>query len=168
MLDVISLETPQRKWASSRLQGRTSWIFPSCGRCSPLTMGTTGTRSGGLRKGQSPCELHGGLSEFLSLRCRGLRTCVEWVSEPEDSSPVLTWKLGYFWSFPRGVIPRLEWGLARALSSRAVAAASRFPSRGSRDLWLSLETFPRGFPTGLSHEAFPQGCPTCHLGLSRS
>ena len=40
---------------------------------------------------------------------------------------------------------------ARALSSRAVAAVSRFPSRGSRDLWLSLEAFPQGFPTGLSH-----------------
>ena len=26
---VISLETPQRKWASSRLEGRTSWIFSS-------------------------------------------------------------------------------------------------------------------------------------------
>ena len=32
-----------------------------------------------------------------------------------------------------------------------VADVSRFPSRGSRDLWLSLEAFPRGFPTGLSH-----------------
>ena len=50
-----------------------------------------------------------------------------------------------------GVSPRLEWGHARALSSRAVAAVSRFPSRGSRDLWLSLKAFPRGFPTGLSH-----------------
>ena len=29
MLDVISLETPQRKSASSRLEGRTSWIFSS-------------------------------------------------------------------------------------------------------------------------------------------
>ena len=33
-------------------------------------------------------------------------------------------------------------GDARALSSRAVAAVSRFPSRGSRVLWLSLEAFP--------------------------
>ena len=32
-LGVISLEKPQRKWASSRLEGRTSWIFSSCGRC---------------------------------------------------------------------------------------------------------------------------------------
>ena len=120
-------------------------------RCSRLTTGTSGTRSGGLRKGQSPCELLGGLSGFLSRRCRGLRPCVEWVKEPEDSSPVLKWILGYFWSLPRGVSPRLEWGYARAISFRAEAAVSRFLWRGSRDLWLSREAFPRGFPTGLSH-----------------
>ena len=89
-LGVISLETPQRKWASSRLEGRTSWIFSSCGPCSQHTTGTSGTRSGGLRKGQSPCELFGGLSGFLSRRCRGLRSCVVPVPEPEHSSPVLT------------------------------------------------------------------------------
>ena len=155
-LGVISLETPQRKWASSRLEGRSSWMYSSCGRCSRLTTGTSGTRSGGLRKGQSPCELLGGLSAFLSRRYRGLKTCVESVLEPEDFSPVLTWIVGYFWSLPRGVSPRLEWGLARALSSRAVAAVSRFPSRGSRDLWLCLEAFPRGFPTRLSHRPVPR------------
>ena len=151
MLDVISLQMPQRKWASSCLYGRTSCIFSSCGRCSRLTTGTSGTRSGGLKKGQSPCELLGGLSGFLSRRCRSLRPCLESVPEREDSSPVLTWILGYFWSLPRGGSPRLEWGHARAHYSRAVAAVSRFPSRGSRDLRLSLEAFPRGFPTGLSH-----------------
>ena len=155
-LDVISLEKPQRKWASSRLEGRTSWIFSSCGRCSRLTTGTSGTRSCSLRKGQTPCELLGGLSGYPSHRCRGLRHCVESVPEPEDSSPVLTWILGYFWSLPRRVCPRLEWGHARALSSRAVAAVSRFPSRGSRDLWLSKEAFPRGFPTRLYHSAVPR------------
>ena len=151
-----SLETPQQKWASSRLEGRTCWIFSSCGRCSRLTTGTPGTRSGGLSKGQFPCELHGILSGFLSLRCRGLRSCVESLPEPEDCSPVLTWILGYFWSLPRGVSPQLEWGHARALPSQAVAAVSRVPSRGSRDLWLSLEAFPRGFPTRLSHRAVPR------------
>ena len=40
---------------------------------------------------------------------------------------------------------RLEWGHARALSSRAVAAVSRFPSRGSMDLRLSLEAFHEAF-----------------------
>ena len=156
MLDVISLETPQRKWASSRLEGRTSWIFSSCGKCSRLMTGTSGTRSGGLRKGQSPCELVGSFSGLLSCRCRSLRPCVESVPEPEDSSPVLTWNLGDFWCLPRGVCPRLEWGHARALSFRAVAAVSRFPSRGSRDLCLSLEALPRGFPTRLSHRSVPR------------
>ena len=150
---MISLQTPQGKRASSRLQGRTSWILPSCGRCSRLTMGTSWTRSGDLRKGQSPCELLEGLSLFLSHRCQGLRPCVESGPEPEDSSPGLTCILGYIWILPRGVSPRLEWGHARALSSRAVAAVSRFPSRGSRDLWLSLQAFPGGFPTRLSHRA---------------
>ena len=152
---MISLETSQQKWSSSRLKGRTSWIFSSCSRCYGLRTGNSGTRSGGLRKGQSPCKLHGDLSGFLSLRCRGLRPCVESVPETEDSSPVLTWILEYFWSLPRGVSPCLEWGHARALSSRAAAAVSRFPSRGSRDLWLYLE-------------AFSKGCPTCHRGVSRS
>ena len=151
-----SLETPQGKWASSRLEGRTSWIFSSCGRCSRLTNGTSGTRSSRLRKGLSPCELLGGLSGFLSRRCRGLRSCVETVPEPEHSSLVLTWILGYFWSLPKGGSPRLEWGPARALSSRAVAAVSCLPSRGSRGLWLSLEAFPRGFPRMFSHRAVPR------------
>ena len=163
---MISLESPLRKWASSRLEGRTSWIFSSCGRCSRLMTWTSGTRSGGLTKGQSPCELLGGLSGFLFHRCRGLIPCVESVPEPEDSSPLLTWILGYFWSLPWGVSPRLELGLARVLSSRAAAAVSRFPSRGSRDLWLSLEAFPEGFPRKLSHSAVPRP-PWCEsiLGL---
>ena len=159
---MISLESPQRKWASSRLEGRTSWIFSTCVRCSRLTTGTTGTPFGDLRKRQSPCELLGSLSGFLSRRCRGLRPCVESVPEPEHSSPVLTWIMGYFWSLLSGVSPCLEWGHAHAISSRAVAAVSRFPSRGSRDQGISLEAFPRGFPTGMSH--VPPWCESI-LGL---
>ena len=154
---MFSLETPQRKWASSRLQWRTSWIFSSCGRCSRLTTGTSGTRSGGLRKGQSPCELLGGLSGFLSRRCRCLRPCVETMPEPDDSSPVPTWILGYFWSLPRGVSPRLEWGhrcdfLPNSSSSVTLPFA-----------WIKGSVaFPRGFPTGLSH--VPPWCESI-LGL---
>ena len=44
----------------------------------------------------------------------GPKICVQSVLEPEYSSPVLTWILGYFFSLPRGVSPRLEWGHARA------------------------------------------------------
>ena len=85
----------------------------------------------------------------------GHKILLDSVPEPEDSSTVLTWILGYFWCLLRGVSPRLEWGHARALSSRAVAVVSRFPLRGSRDQGLSLE-------------AFPQGCPTCHRGVRQS
>ena len=153
---MISLETPERKWASSRLEGRTSWIFSSCSTCSRLTTGTLGIPSGGFRKGQSPCELLEGLSLFLFRRCQGLRPCVELGLEPEDSSPVLTWIFGYFWSLSWGVSAHLVWGHARELSSRTVAAVSHFLSRGSRDQWLSLEAFPRGFPGRLFHRSVPR------------
>ena len=160
---MISIEKPHRKWASSRLEGKTSWIFSSCGRCSRLTTGPSGTRSGGLRKGPYPCELLRVLSGFLYLQCRSLRFCVQWGAEPEDSSPVLTWILGYFWSLPRV-----------SSSSRMRACTCAFLQSGSSSVmhsatWIKGSTvFPRGFPTRLSHEAFPQGCPTCHRGGSRS
>ena len=111
------------------------------------------------RKGQSPCELLGGLSGFLYRRFRGLRPCVESLPEPEYSSPVMTWILGYFWSLPRGVSPHLEWGHARAHSSQAVAAGHAS---------LRVDQGICRFPSRLSHEAFPQGCPTCHRDVSRS
>ena len=148
---MISLEKPQRKWASSVLEGRTSWIFSSCGRCSRLTKGTSGTRSVGLRKGQSPSELLGGLSGFLSCRFWRLRPCVESIPEPEDSSPVLTRILGYFWSLPRGVRPRLDW-----------AFTCDFPPSCNSSVTLPFAwikgsvAFPRGFPTRLSHRAVPR------------
>ena len=160
---MISLETPQRKCSSSRLEGRTSWIFSSCSRCYGLRTGNSGTHSGGLRKGQSPCELLGRISGILSHWCRGLRPCVESVPETEDSSPVLTWILEYFWSLPRGVSLCLEWGHARALSSRAVAAC-----HASLCVDQVICGFPSRFPTRVSHEIFPQGCPTCHHFVSRS
>ena len=55
-----------------------------------------------------PMRVAWGLSGFLSRRSRGLRPCVESVPEPEDSTPVLTWFLEYFWSLLKGAIPRLE------------------------------------------------------------
>ena len=152
---MISLETPQRKWASSSLEGRTSWIFSSCGTCSRLTWRPQGPALVASGKA-SPHASCSGPHRIPLPSMPGPKPCVESVPEPEDSSPVLTWILGYFWSLPRGVSPCLEWGHARALFSRDVAAVSRFPSRGSRDLWLSLEAFPRGFRTRLSDRAIPR------------
>ena len=161
---MISLETPQRKWPSSRLEGRTSWIFSSFGRCSRLTTGTSGTRSGGLRKGQSPCELHWCLSGFLSRRCRGLRCYMGSVLEPEDSSPVPTWILGVLLESPQGSQSSSRVGACTCDFLPSCSSSVTFPFP-----WIKGSVaFARGFPTRLSHEAFPQGCRTCHPGVSRS
>ena len=160
---MISLETPQHKWASCRLKGRTAWIFSSCGRCCGLKMGTSGTRSDFLRKGQSPCKLFGGISEFLSRQCRRLIPCVESVLEPENNSPVLTWFLGYFWSLP-GESVLISSGAFMCTFLHSCSSSVPLPfARIQGSLALS-----GGFPTMLFHEEFPQGCPTCHRGVSRS
>ena len=103
-----------------------------------------------------PMRVARGLLGIPLQSISGPKTLCGVGARPEVSSPVLTWILGYFWSLPSGVSPRLEWGHARAISSRAVAAVSPFPSRGTRDLWHSLEAFPRGFPTRPSHRAVPR------------
>ena len=41
----------------------------------------------------------------------GPKSCVESVSEPEDSSPVLIWILGYFWSLPKESVLVSIWGM---------------------------------------------------------
>ena len=70
--------------------------------------------------------------------------------------------LGVLLESPQGSQSSSRVGHARTLSSGAVAAVSLFRSRGSRELWLSLEAFPRGFPTGQSH--VPPWCES-NLGL---
>ena len=153
---MISLVTPQRKWASSRLEGRTSWIFSICGRCSRLMTGISGTRSVGLRKGQSPSELLGGLTAFLSRRCRGLRSFVESVPKPEDSSPLLTCIVGYFWSLPRGVSPRLG-GACTCAFLPSCSSNVTLPFA-----WIKGSVaFPRGFPTRLAHRSVPRVTMVC-------
>ena len=150
------LQRPWLKRASSRLEGRTSWIFSSCGR---LLSSYNGDLMDPLLWPQGrpvSMPVARGLLGFLSSRCWGLRSHADSRPESQDSSSVLTWILGYFWSLHRRVRPCLEWRHPRAISSRAVAAMSHFPLRGSRDLWLSLEAFPRGFPTRLSHRAVPR------------
>ena len=124
----------------------------------------TGTRSGGLRKGQSPCELLGGLSGFLSLRCRGLRTCVEPVPEPGDSSPEVTWIWGVLLESP-------QWNQSSSGVGACTCSFLPFCSNSVTlpFVWIKGSgAFPRGFSRRLSHEAFPQGCPTCHRCVSRS
>ena len=160
---MISLEKPQRKRASSRLEGKTSWIFSSCGRCSRLTTGPSGTRSCGLRKGQSKCELLGGLSGFLSLRCWGLRPCVESGRN-----------LGFLSSADMDLWVFLESPQGSQSSSPEGTCKWAFLPRWSSYVPLPVGSimgcvgFPRGFHPRLSHKDFPQGFPTCHRGGSPS
>ena len=125
---VISHEMPLRKRASSRLERRTSWFFSSCSRF--LSSYVTDIRAPVLWPQERPVSMQvvWGLSEFLFSRCQVLCPHLEPSPEPEVSSPVVTWILGFLWSLHRGVRPRLEWRLAGPLSSRAVAAMSGFPS----------------------------------------
>ena len=171
---MICLETPERKWASSRLEGRTSWIFSNCGRCSRLTMGTSGTRSGGLRKGQSPCELLGGLSGFLSRRCQGLRPCgvgagtLGFLSRADMDlgglleSPQGSQSSSRVWAFTCAFLPNCSssFTLPFAWIKGSVPFPRGFPTRLSHEAFH--EAFPRGFPTGLSH--VPPWCESI-LGL---
>ena len=99
-----------------------------------------------------PCELLGGLSGFPSRRCRGLRPCVEPGPEPEDSSPVLTWILEYFWSLPRDVSPRFELGAFKCPFIPNCSSSVALPLA-----WIKGSVaFPLGFPTRLSYRAVPR------------
>ena len=114
--------------------------------------GASGIRSGGLSKGQSPWELLGGLSGFLSRRCWGLRPCVDSVPEPEDSSPVQTWILRVLLDSPQGsqFWSRVEAYTCAFLPSCSSSVALPFA-------WIKGSvSFPRSFPTRLSHRAVPR------------
>ena len=74
--------------------------------------------------------------------------------------------LGVLLESPQGSQSSSRVGACTCAFLPSCGSSVALPSRGSRDLWLSIEAFPGGFPTRLSLEAFPQGCPTCHRGES--
>ena len=147
---MISLETPQRKWASSRLEGRTSWIFSSCGRCSRHTTGTSGTRSGDLRKGQSPCA-RWSLGIPLPL-----------ILGPKTLCGVGAGTFGFLCSADMDLGVLLESPQRSQSSSRVGACTCTFLPSWSSSVTLPFAlikgsvAFPRGFPTRLSHRAVPR------------
>ena len=114
--------------------------------------GASGIRSGGLSKGQSPWELLGGLSGFLSRRCWGLRTCVDSVPEPEDSSPVQTWILRVLLDSPQGSQSSSRVGACTCAFLPSCSSSVALPFA-----WIKgFVSFPRSFPTRLSHRAVPR------------
>ena len=124
----FSLGMPQQKTASSRLEGRTFWFFSSCGRSLLSYDGDLRDPLALPQERPFSVRVESGSSGFLSSRCLFLSPHLESKLEPECSSPVLAWNLGFLWSLSRGVRPRLLWLHARPLSSRAVSAVPGFPS----------------------------------------
>ena len=113
----FSLGMPQQKTASSSLERRTSWFFWSCGRS--LSSYDRDLRDPLAWPQDRPVSVRveRGSWGFVSVRFWVLSPHLEPKLEPEVSSPVLAWKLGFLWSLSRGVRPRLMWLHALPLSS---------------------------------------------------
>ena len=94
MLDVISLKTPQRKWASSRLEGRTSGFSQVSAGALDLRQGPQGPAMVASGKASPHASCSGASRHSPLVDARGVRPCVESVLEPELSSAVLTWIWG--------------------------------------------------------------------------
>ena len=105
-------------------------------------MGTSGTRSGGLRKGQSPCEWLRALSGFLS-------------SADMD--------LGVLLESPQGSQSSSREGACTCAFLPSCSSSVMLPFSWIKGLCLSLEAFPGGFPTRLSY--VPSWCESI-LGMN--
>ena len=116
----ISLDTQEWKWSSSRVEGIFSWFFSSCGRKLRVPFEYDGDLSEPLvwpQNSSVSMRVARGFSGYLSSRCCGRGPHVEFRPEPQDSSPVLKWILGFLWSFHSGLRPHLLWRHASQLFS---------------------------------------------------
>ena len=94
----------------------------------------------------------GSLSGFLSRRCWGLKSCVDSVLEPEDSSAVLTWILGVLLESPHGSQSSSRVGSCTCAFLPSCSSSVALPFA-----WIKGSVvFPRGFPTRLSHRVVPR------------
>ena len=155
---MISLETPQRKWASYRLEGRTSRIFSSFCRSSRLR-----------REPQGPALVASGKASPHGVARGPLGIPLPSMPEPKTLCGVGAETLGFLSSADMDLGVLLESPQGSQSSSRVGACTCPFLSSCSSSVTLPFAwikgsvAFPRGFPTRLSHEAFPRGIPT---GLS--
>ena len=160
---MISLETPQQKWASSRLEGRTSWIFSSYSRCSRHTTGP-----------QGPGVVASGKASPKKGARWPLGIPLPSIPGPKTLCGVGSGTLGFLSSAEMDLGVHLESPQGSQSSSRVGACTCAFLPSCSSIVTLPFAgingsvAFPRGFSSRLSHESFPQGCPTCHHGVSRS
>ena len=125
----ISLETLQRKRASSCVEGRISWHFSSCCRKLGNLLELRWGPQGHVRAASGKSSLH--------ASCEGpLGILLQSVAGPRSSSgaePRTSMFLssvdkvsGFLWTFNRGVQSRLVWRHASRFSSRSVTVVSVF------------------------------------------
>ena len=152
----ISLEMLTQKTAISRVEGRISWFFSSCGRKRGIPLKLSRGPQGPARVASRKASLHASCEGPLGIPLHlvpGPITRLESRPEPQVSSRVLNWISGFLWSFNWGVRPGLFWRHANLLSSRGVTVVSGLLSSGHRVMCLSLEV--------------TQGCHTWHHVMSR-
>ena len=143
---MISLEMPQRKWASSRLEGRTSWIsrvaegaldlrrgplgptLVASGKASPHAscMGPLGIPLPSMPGPKTLCGVGAGTSALLSSADMDLGVLLEYPQGSQSSSRMGACTCAFLPSCSSSVTLPFAW------------------IKGS-------VAFARGFPTGLSH-----------------
>ena len=160
-----------RPWSSSRLSCGERPLLSCYGKSGisfPTTQGMDpSSRARRRKRGSSGCGRDSRVSSRVKTGMSGnFLSCSKGVKYPLevpefrcDYSRDAAEKMGLISTGAGNLLDFLK--LRQELSTYdrdlrdSVADVSRFPSRGSRDLWLSLQ-------------AFSQGCPTCHHGVSGS
>ena len=148
---MISLETPQRKLGSSRLEGRTSWIFSSCAGALDLRLGPQGPALVASGKASPHASCSGASRDFSPI---------------DAGSSGLVWSLCGNLRIPLSadmdLAVFLESPQGSQSSSRVGACTCAFLPSCSNSVTLPFPSikgsvaFPRGFPTRLSHRAVPR------------
>ena len=104
----ISFVTPQWKRASSRVEGRISWFFSSCGSKHGVSLELRWRPQRPTRVASGKSSLHVSCEGPLRIPLQSVpRPRSELRPEPQGSSRVLIWTSGFLWSFNRGVRPCL-------------------------------------------------------------
>ena len=127
----ISLPMLQQKGPHLAWKGESPWLFGVAAENAGYVSNCDGELRGPLilpQESPGSVRFARGHSRFLFSRGRGIRPHLELRTEPQGSSPVLTWISGYLWIFNRGVRPRLVWRLETLPFSRGVKGVSGFLS----------------------------------------
>ena len=128
----ISLETPQWKRATSRIEGSISWFFSSCSRNLGVPLELRLGPQGPACVASGKSSLHANCKGPLGIPLQSLPgpiSSLEMRLERQGSSQRLTCISSFLWSFNRVFRHRLVWRHASPLSYQVVKTVSGFLSR---------------------------------------